>query len=500
MPRVVVRSVGSATPRALPLPASPSSRPGDAGALSPASRTPTSPAMSVRCAPVEAAAHARDVQCRAGPETSAAGSLALGIDFGTSGCRVSVIDGESQQIVYEGAGKYVGEQDDPTASWRQAMVTLVTSVPEEVRARVGSVAIDGTSGTTILVDIDTGDVLAEPKMYFEAQPAEAVAAVRAVAPENHTTRSSSSALCKLLTWYTSGLIAELERAGKRPVLMHQADWAAWLLHGQWCSDWNNALKLGLEPDTGTFPEWMTSKPWAKYLPPVAHAPGTVVAPVTATAAVLLGVPADCKVCAGTTDSIAAFLAAGVTEPGQAVTSLGSSIAIKLLSEVRVDDVERGVYSHRLDGSWLVGGASNAGCTVLRQLFTDEQIAELTPRLDPDTPTGLDYYPLPLEAVGERFPVGAPDRRCKVEPRPDDDAVFLQGILEALTSVEASAYAVLAEMGATPVKEVLTAGGGAKNPKWQAMREAAIGVPVRAAEQGQASYGAALLALRGAAKS
>lgn len=65
-------------------------------------------------------------------------------------------------------------------------------------------------------------------------------------------------------------------------------------------------------------------------------------------------------CAGTTDSIAAFLAAGVDAPGQAVTSLGSTLAIKLLSETRVDDARYGVYSHRLGDSWLVGGASNTG--------------------------------------------------------------------------------------------------------------------------------------------
>ena len=55
-----------------------------------------------------------------------------------------------------------------------------------------------------------------------------------------------------------------------------------------------------------------------------------------------------------TDSIAAFVAAGVQQPGEAVTSLGSSLAVKLLSEARVDDAATGVYSHRLGDTWLVG--------------------------------------------------------------------------------------------------------------------------------------------------
>ena len=40
-----------------------------------------------------------------------------------------------------------------------------------------------------------------------------------------------------------------------------------------------------------------------------------------------------------------------------------------------------------------GGASNTGGAVLRHYFDVEQIAALTPRLRPDSPAGLDYYPL-----------------------------------------------------------------------------------------------------------
>jgi sugar (pentulose or hexulose) kinase len=48
-----------------------------------------------------------------------------------------------------------------------------------------------------------------------------------------------------------------------------------------------------------------------------------------------------------------------------------------------------------------------------------------------------------------------------------------------------------------VEEVFTAGGGAQNDRWTAIRERVLGVPVRKAEQTEAAYGAALLALKGA---
>lgn len=66
-----------------------------------------------------------------------------------------------------------------------------------------------------------------------------------------------------------------------------------------------------------------------------------------------GLPESCEIVGGTTDSISAFIAARASKPGQAVTSLGSTLAIKLLSSVRVDDSKYGVYSHRYAFIYLV---------------------------------------------------------------------------------------------------------------------------------------------------
>lgn len=53
------------------------------------------------------------------------------------------------------------------------------------------------------------------------------------------------------------------------------------------------------------------------------------------------------------------------------------------------------------------------------------------------------------------------------------------------------------MGATEAKQVLTAGGGAKNDKWIKIRQRVLGLPVKKAVHTEASYGASLLALKGA---
>lgn len=93
--------------------------------------------------------------------------------------------------------------------------------------------------------------------------------------------------------------------------------------------------------------WFDPQEYSPLFPQRVFAPSAPVAAVTAEVASRTGLPSSCVVCAGTTDSIAAFVAAGVSKPGEAVTSLGSTLAVKLLSDTRVDDAAYGVYSHRL---------------------------------------------------------------------------------------------------------------------------------------------------------
>jgi sugar (pentulose or hexulose) kinase len=138
-----------------------------------------------------------------------------------------------------------------------------------------------------------------------------------------------------------------------------------LLHGQLgISDYHNALKLGYDPEKLCYPSWLEQLAVTPKLPQVL-APGTPVGEVIPAIAHRLGLRRDCLVCTGTTDSIAAFLASGAQLPGEAVTSLGSTLVLKLLSRTRVDDARYGIYSHRLGDLWLTGGASNTGGAVLR---------------------------------------------------------------------------------------------------------------------------------------
>ena len=48
-----------------------------------------------------------------------------------------------------------------------------------------------------------------PKMYNEAQGADAVAAAAQIAPQGHTATSATSTLAKLLSWQLNGQIEQV---------------------------------------------------------------------------------------------------------------------------------------------------------------------------------------------------------------------------------------------------------------------------------------------------
>src|SRR5258708_2121732 len=221
--------------------------------------------------------------------------------------------------------------------------------------------------------------------------------------------------------------------------------------------------------------------------------GTAIGEVTAEAARRFGVPARTVVVTGATDGCAAFLATGADKPGEAVTSLGSTLVLKLASAQPLLAPEYGLYSHRIRDTWLAAGASNTGGAVLAQFFTPEAIRQISRRIDPSVTTGLDYYPLP--APGERFPINDPALAPRITPRPADDAVYLHALLEGMANIEALGYRRLAELGGPRLTSVLTVGGGAANERWGRIRATALGVPLRMPESDEAAVGVARLALR-----
>ena len=426
--------------------------------------------------------------------TSAGG--AIGVDLGTSGCRAIALSATGQTLgearvalpapLRDGLG--VSEQD-PALWWAAVVTVLCELAPKVAGSAPLRVCVDATSATLLLTSTN-GEPLGTALMYDDTQARTEAAKLAALVPADSPARGAGSSLSKL------HYLAR-RRPGQGPRLaLHQADWVLGRLTGRFgLSDWNNALKLGFDPGAVCWPGWLSALDLQGVKLPEVLAPGALAGPLTHGALVETGLPRGTLAVAGTTDSTAAVLATGPLSPGDAVTCLGSTLVLKIVAERPVTAPEFGVYSHRVGDLWLVGGASNSGGAVLRRFFDDAQLRELSAGMDPDRPTGLDYYPLP--GPGERFPVNDPGLEPRLDPRPADDQVFLQGMFEGVAGIEARGYRFLTGLGAPRLRRVLTTGGGAANQAWMQIRRRMLGVTVVPADHQEAAYGAARLALWGA---
>ena len=418
--------------------------------------------------------------------------LFIGIDLGTSGCRAVAIDA-SGKIKVQAQINYPNKnhnQQTP-ADWWQATKAVLNIITSKVNQQhIQAISIDGTSGTILLCD-DAGQPLSPALMYDDKRAEPQANLLQQYAPNNSVVLNSTSGLAKVL-W-----LHEHHKPEDDFHIVHQADWIA----GQLCqrfdfSDFNNALKTGFDPVNKIWPFWLLDllkelKINTASLPSVVS-PGSVVANIHPQVASDIGLPIDVEIIAGTTDSTAAFMASAASKTGQAVTSLGSTLVLKVISDIEINDPKHGVYSQPYGQYWLVGGASNSGGAVLNYYFNNEQMLELTKHLKPGVHTNLNYYP--LLKTGERFPINDPDLSPRITPKVDNDALFFQGLLEGIAEIEHNGYKLLEQLGAPYPTSVQTAGGGAINKAWQLIREHKLGVPVTIATHTDAAYGAALLAL------
>jgi sugar (pentulose or hexulose) kinase len=417
--------------------------------------------------------------------------LALGIDVGTSGVRAAAIDGDGRRVAFAAAPMPAALEangsvtQDPAIWWDATRCALQALAQQIHLGRVAAISVDGTSGTVVAIDAN-GSPVAPARMYNSPSPGEIVCTIAAVAPPESPACGASSALARAI---------DLQSEPGAIRLIHQADW----ISGQFShrfdfTDENNALKTGYDTVAQRWPEWIARAGMRPDRLPAVVPAGTAMGTIGRRRATELGLASDVIIVAGTTDGCAAVLAAGAEKCGEAVTSLGNTLVLKLLTDRPLFASKWGIYSHRFGAGWIAGGASNSGGAAIARHFSLERIRELSEKMTAEVPTGLDYYPLPSR--GDRFPRHDPEMESRVSPRPDDDARFLQALMEGVTRVENLGYDRLMQIGGSMLTSIRTVGGGARNAAWRTIRERMLGVPLVDPLDEEAAVGAARLALRG----
>ncbi|BCN93395.1 carbohydrate kinase [Thiomicrorhabdus immobilis] len=449
----------------------------------------------------------------------------LGIDIGTSGVRACIVEknypssDSSENMLFEAHiempvaeirstnGLNTLEISQNPQIWIDTLESLLKKIGHNFPIKqITHLVLDATSSTVLLVD-QSGHAYTDALMYNDAQsvlPAKVIAGLIEQSAEFSGAQGASSTLAKVAT------LLEQNPNLSKPIICHQIDFINHYLSGALnITDENNALKLGYNSIHQAWPNWIE-----KYLKtlnstiqlPQVVKPGSFIAMIAPHIAERFGFRKNLKVMAGTTDSIAGFLASGASQIGDAVSSLGSTLAIKAISDKPLFDKRFGLYSHRLGNNWLVGGASNSGGRVLLNHYNLADLVHIVKSINNKdiedflkTPR-QNYYP--LSQAGERFPIADANLPPKMPKSPqcavaDIDGnqqclqahqTFLLNVLTGMTEIERLAYHKLVELHLPPVKKIFSVGGGTQNHVWMQLREKLIDAQFLHPEHQQAAYG------------
>ncbi len=404
--------------------------------------------------------------------------LVLGIDLGTSGVRIAIIN--IQKKILFTSSKTYSRGLNLSEDWVNSLRVLIKEIPKDLKEKLVSCSVAGTSGT-LLACKKNGDPIGEALPYF-------------LSFKEYKNKIEKLFTKESLGSSISGSVARalrlLELYGDQILLRHQADWiSGWLINNWEYGEEGNNIRMGWEISKNSWPENFKNLHWLNCLPKVIPS-GQIMGNICFKKANELSLPKSLQIIAGTTDSNAGVLAT-FPNKNDGITILGSTIVIKKF--VNKPCMGRGISNHKLLGNWLSGGASNTGSAILLDFFNLEYIEELSKQINPNKTTGLNL--LPFSSKGERFPIDDPNLKPKLEPRPVSDSLYLHALFEGLAKIEAKGWQKLNELGVDLPQQIITIGGGAKNIAWKKIREREIGIPIKICNRPPAA-GVATIALQG----
>jgi len=399
-----------------------------------------------------------------------------GLDFGTSGARISIIN-LHKKLVYSNSVPYSYSFRNPN-SWINSCENLLVNLPIEVKINLNKLAISGTSGTLTASNLQ-GEPIGEAISYDQACNENKILLESLTSGEDYL-RTPYSSLAKALKL--------IDKYGTNILLRHQSDWiTGWFLKDWTHGEEGNNLKLGWDLKKESWPKSYLNTSWKKCLPQIIKS-GKILGQVNFDLAERFNLNKKLILISGTTDSNAGLIAAGLGKK-DGLTVLGTTIVVKKIIDNPIK--KKGITIHRVNGDWICGGASNSGCGILSQFFSDLEIKELSRQINPSKNTSLNL--LPLNSKGERFPVDNSNLEPILYPRPVSDSLYLHALFEGLAKIELKGWEKLGELTGSLPKKIITIGGGSKNPQWRKIRENIINIPIVSCKK-TTSFGTALLAM------
>lgn len=426
----------------------------------------------------------------------------LGIDLGTSGVKVLLMDEDGRVI---GSNTQLLTVQRPHPGWSeqdpQAWIDATEAAMDQIHAEFGLSKVRGIGLSGQMhgaVTLDKAGTVLRPAILWNDSRSHAEAAALDADPRFHKISGNI-----VFPGFTAPKLVWM--AGHEPDLFQQV--ATVLLPKDYLRLWLTGERVGEMSDaSGT--SWLdvAARAWSSELLQASgmrddQMPALVEGSAPSgrlrrQLAARWGMQ-EVTVAGGAGDNAASAVGAGIVGPGQGFVSLGTSGVLFAASDHYLPMPESAVHAfcHALPGRWHQMGVILSAAAALEWLagILGEKPAVLTTRLAAlQPPTELTFLPY---LSGERTPHNDAFLRglfAGISPATDREAMT-RAVLEGVAYALADNLAALQSAGAKP-DALLAMGGGARSDYWLKVIATVLDLPVLVPVGGDfgAAYGAARL--------
>lgn len=431
----------------------------------------------------------------------------LGIDLGTSGVKVVLID-DKQRVLGTGHGKltvsnpHPGWSEQAPQDWIKATRTALADLNHPLD-KVAGIGLSGQMHGAVC--LDASDQVLRPAILWNDGRASAEAAELDDSPQFREITGNivfAGFTAPKLVWMQKHEPQLFEKT--RSVLLPKDYLRLWLT-GEAISDMSDASGTAwFDPAKRDWSDALLSATnMNRDMMPALAEGSDVAGQLRADLAAELGLPPAIPVAGGAGDNAATAIGAGITKPGPGLVSLGTSGVIFAATDRFLPAPETAIHAfcHAIPDQWHQMGVilSAANCLDWWAGITGLSAPDLLAELEPQAgqPGRIAFWPY---LSGERTPLNDPSQRAGFtgmssrSTRPQMTRAVLEGVALAL----AENMAALRNAGGG-ADSLIAMGGGARSDLWLSMLAQATGVPIlrpAGAETG-AGLGAALLGMMAA---
>lgn len=437
----------------------------------------------------------------------------LGVDLGAGSLKASVIRadgrlaGEAAHPLTTQMPHYGWSEQDPEA-WVAAFAAAVPAALKKAGIAAGEIAAIGLSGGAhIPVLLDSRDRVVRPAILWNDQ--RAVVEAREL-HERAGEEIIATSLNRVNPTWSLAMLAwlkkhEPEAMARVAKLMIAKDYLRFRLTGTWETDFSDVLgALMADHETRSWsPALCKLIDWPmETLPPVVE-PSHVVGGVTAAAAEATGLAEGTAVVCGSNDTTVEFYGVGALEPGMGAIKLATAGVLFLAADRPVVNPPISCYPHILEGMWYTATGTNSCASAHRwvrdKLFLGPdgeniggfETMDALARGVPPGSHGLLFHPY---LQGERAPWWDPQLRANFlgltmrHGKAEIARATYEGIAFSIRDLVEQAKGFGQTFGT-----VKLLGGGAKSDTWRQILADVTGLTIERPGNGDASFGAALVA-------